>query len=51
MSRAGLTNDAEGGALAIAAIAARRFVLPGDTSDEESVLDGSDSDDNEWLFR
>ena len=50
-SRAGLTNDAEGGALAIAAIAARRFVLPGDTSDEESVLDGSDSDDNEWLFR
>ena len=46
-SRLGLAN-AEGGALAIAAIAAKRFALSGNTSSD----DGSDdSDDNEWLFR
>ena len=48
-SRLGVAS-AEGGALALAAAAARRFALPGDT-DTDSDGGSGDSDDHEWLFR
>ena len=49
MSRLGVSG-AEGGALALAAAAARRFALPGDT-DSDSDGASSASDEHEWLFR
>jgi len=49
MSRLGVAG-AEGGALALAAAAARRFALPGDT-DTDSDGASSASDEHEWLFR
>ena len=49
MSRLSVAG-AEGGALALAAAAARRFALPGDT-DTDSDGASSASDEHEWLFR
>ena len=37
--------------MALAAAAARRFALPGDTDTDESDGGSSESDEHEWLFR